>query len=706
MTKTTIHNLYIAILCMIFFGGCNDDESNRDIFADTETQSVASTDPCDMAPRAFGCACVQTEQCTSGLLCDNELGQCRTKTLCDSVQCADGMVCQPVDDLTADCRQSCEPGFDVNTSFTACIPRDNGSCIVGREGSISHECDALYRNCRAVEGGARCGECFAGYTREEGVCRPVLTCGELGCVNQFRHCLPAAIHQDAACSECEPGYTQTGGVCVMDQSATCDAGPAGIRNKCQALNRYCVEGIDVSGAWCGECMEGYSQNLETGKCDPVLSCDELNCAAENRACKLDPYAVCTDCLPGTVKNRETGECQEILDCDDIVCPEGTLCEPAIEGMHAYCYDSHGCSENQIWNPAKGVCAQCPVCGDDEGESERRWPRLTKGTDRCICATKPGYFFSDSGGLQIFPCDRDGDGWVRADAKSAMEKDADDPIRLNARCDVHQVQRFVLENQDGLVTEVPLSRAAQLYEPTVLDDDNLLATLADTYYGTSETGRRMFAAELNPLTKACAGLTGDFNLNGIADIREFQRVESEESTWWEVTDFLPMTYFIELYNGWYEPVDDGGVYHIQEKRVPGDNSPFETVSIGLSADSSDESWQQCSLLSTAAAIDPTVAVVGMDFGRYEAAGMTLSKQFKCVVMDNDFVTDILNEPFVVKKAELVSPCMVSNCWAGKNSMSRPPDANPESPQIQCLAVPDVTVLEMGHVGWLSVDESVL
>jgi hypothetical protein len=664
-------------------------------------------DPCKATPGDLGCECGEKTSCAKGFVCDDETELCREERVCDTVSCDADQICQPVGDEDAECRDACAPGFEANQQSTACEVVEDASCIIGRDASIALACEDRFRACIDEDDGAQCGECYKGYTLIDDTCRPVRTCDKLNCKKRFRKCLPPRDHQDAECSECEPGYVQEEGKCVTDSKATCEKGDGGIGDECAKLKRYCVAATSDEGARCGECLDGYRLAPETGSCEPIESCKELNCGLESRGCEETPYPACTGCLAGTVEDKVTGECLDIIECDDLDCPEGTVCEPALEGQHAYCYDPHGCDDDQIWNPDKGVCVQCPVCGDDEGESARRWPRLTKGSDRCICATEPGYFFSDSMDLKIYPCDKDGDGWIRAEAKSPMEKAVDDPIRLNARCDLRKVHRFLLENQQGKTKEVVLEKPALLFEPTILDDDELLATQADTFLGEEDDGRELFAAELNPLTKACVNHIADFNQNGIADVREQQTDDTGAETWRDAAQFLPMTYFVELYNGWYEAKEDGGVYHIQEKRVMDEYAPFDSIAIGQVDEAPEDYWKECPFLDEAAkSADPETPAAGMDFARFEDAEMTLSNQYKCVIIVNDPAEESEQRPTNVVKADLDSPCLLSNCWAGETSMSRPPDDNPKSPEILCDAVEDVSSLEIGHVGWVSVDYSVL
>ena len=45
----------------------------------------------------------------------------------------------------------------------------------------------------------------------------------------------------------------------------------------------------------------------------------------------------------------------------------------------------------------------------------------------------------------YPCDDDGDGWIRESARAALTSD-DPQVLDNARCDLRVVDRFVLENR--------------------------------------------------------------------------------------------------------------------------------------------------------------------------------------------------------------------------------------------------------------------
>jgi hypothetical protein len=379
-----------------------------------------------------------------------------------------------------------------------------------------------------------------------------------------------------------------------------------------------------------------------------------------------------------IEDRATGECVPLMTCSDLDCPNISVCEPEFDGNPAYCLETHGCSETELWNPLQERCVTCPVCGDDEGESNRRWPVLTKGTNRCICATSPGYFFSDSTDLSIYPCDRDEDGWVRSDARGAMSKSADDPIRINARCNLRRIDRFVVINGKGESHTVQLNNGALLYEPTILDDDEMLQEESENEFGFH--GRRAYAAELNPLTKACAHPSADFNQNGVFDVLETPPDEVYPGLWETPTHFMPMAYFVELYAGWYEEAGDEGVYVISDRRSMGSDN--------LSSPANGETTSDiCPLLEKAQPANedsdgPILTDGESDDDRIQTpTNSFLDLPFRCVVI-TDEVGNISIKGSRVSPSDIEFPCVLNQCFAKPETVLHPPGPNPWSPEMAC------------------------
>lgn len=293
-------------------------------------------------------------------------------------------------------------------------------------------------------------------------------------------------------------------------------------------------------------------------------------------------------------------------------------------------DSTECPDGQAYNPylTPPRCVECTRACDLEGETGEVW-EITAQSGECVCTTQDGYYFSLSGAAVSHQCDVDGDGWVTSSARANIESE-DPAIAANARCDLRVVDRFVLLREGLADTEgcaVVLSEtdlgvdSLGLYEADRRDDQDLLDEDVNApVYGS----RKLYAQELNGLTKACVSLIGDFNANDTADVNE-----------WDL-DGDPLhafAYFIELHRGWYED----GAYHIQEKSRDAD--PPVGFAIPL-VYNDDAYWRQCVRMNDSA-FDPLGPnAIGMDFARYNTGEcdplMHHHSQYKCVhlVESND------------------------------------------------------------------------
>lgn len=576
---------------------------------------------------AFGALC---GTCLGGYV--EEDGACRPVRTCADLDCsAQGRECVSGNGVVDARCGACLPG---NEEFdTACIPR---SCNPGDEqGSILAQCARERRHCVEPEDGeeAFCGACYPGFVEERGVCRPVRTCEDLGCFSAQRHCIPATGDSDAACGGCRAGTVEIGGRCLPIRNATCDddGSPSSILADCAAEGRECI--LDADGARCGACTGGLVEDPRTKECVPFVSCGEMNCARENRACVEDPQGRCAECLPGFTEDTATGRCRPVRTCAETHCGPGEQCSEATDETDAFCHPE--CAPGEMWTGTQ--CMFCPPC-DRPGEAGV-WP-APSATGACICRTQPGYFYSSAGDVGTFPCDADGDGWVRESARLAMESN-DPAIRANARCTVLTIDAVRLVNEAGQSKEIPLAEPLELYETDRNDDPAILAVhwkskALPAYY---RDGSIVQAKDLNRFTKLCHDPRTDYNDNGVPDVSEWSEHPLGPAMRPEQRPFNHFSYFMELATGHYEAPVGGrphGTWVIREKPRTGPGTP-DLPAIAISyPESYGTYWRQCELRR-----DPrwnqVTAPVGMDFAVYSPpgdptfAGMNHHSLFKCIVV---------------------------------------------------------------------------
>jgi hypothetical protein len=553
-------------------------------------------------------------------------------------------------------------------------------------------CDAgLYcgsnvcRTCTNEVAGCPCaaGACAGALQCDAGTCRAPKTCDTLGCAVHQR-CAPGSATSDARCTgSCEPGFAwnATTRACDAVAGATCAAGgSASIVDACAALHRPCV--VDGTPVHCGACLDGFVE--EERACRAVKTCDALACANNHLACtpaSAHADAICGACAEGYV---QAGSLCVPVKCADIAarcsaegkgCVEstggGAVCSGCRSGLvmdaatgacrapytcatlPAPCAAPKTCREGSAATDAVCVDPTCPAC-NGPGEDGPWGERMSNGT--CVCKTKPGYFYSLSGSIGTWPCDADGDGWVRDSAWTARNH-PEKPVRDNARCTVRVVKRFVLENDRGEKKVIPvvpggggvLADGLPLYETVRNDDATALARapLVPAY------GRALLAQELNGLTKACVTENADFNDNKVSDVEEWGRPggaqEEQSKPMPPYADLAPafelytrFSYFLELHRGWYaedvDPASPGGAaipsYHIAERDrlVAKGEFPLRYAASPDGTYTSDL-WQDCRR-SRDAWYDDSQPATTMDFASASRPGpgwmgMNHHSQFKCV-----------------------------------------------------------------------------
>lgn len=270
---------------------------------------------------------------------------------------------------------------------------------------------------------------------------------------------------------------------------------------------------------CDDCQEPPPPPVDCGRCDRAM-----------RACA--PDGSCGDCVDGF----------ELA---------GEACVP----------EDTGCSDDETAHVDTGACVPCGPC-DAPGATGALWP-VSDRNGGCVCETADGFYFDDSPSARVpVACDADGDGWVKRSAFNYVNAN-DDAIRINARCTVRRIDRFVLQNELGQTHEVPVTQLGapgpvDLYETD--DNDEPIGGFGYTYGNGVPRPN-----ELNPLTKLCADRTADFNDNRIADLTEWDRVQLSEGRAW-MSVFTQMGHFAELHTSRFEAGDgDVGRYVIAERR---------------------------------------------------------------------------------------------------------------------------------------------
>ncbi len=561
----------------------------------------------------------------------------------------------------------------------------------------------------ACDGSAQCeGDLLCDTAAK--TCRVAITCAGRTCV-EHQLCQEAAAKTDAAClAQCETGWLWNGATetCDEEPSSCLPDAPSSILALCDAQHRVCVTGAD--GAACGDCTA--EAVLVGDVCELRATCAEIDCATRHRGCEELPNGHCTDCVTGYVDDATTHECRLPLDCDDITCPEYCVEPPVAED--AYCVTG-GCGSWAILG-SDGHCHACPACDDAaKGEAGPYLAELT-GEGRCICATAPGYFWREGLFPGVTPCDADQDGWVRGSARSAIESTSN-AVRVNARCTLRVIDRFVLEAEEGGAREiptVPAGTALALYETDRNDDQGLVEQAVANgdlpAYGPG--GRPLLAKEMNTLTKACASGQADFNENGLADVNEWHGNTALGAMQPYLRPFVDFAYFVELHRGWYE----GGSYHIREKSRLATAPEGERIAIGYPTGTS-ESWRACSRQRDSDYVVLAAAgksLQGLDFARAGAdgsgwMGMNHHSQFKCIrVVDARGSADPPHwlTPAMIESAtyEYV-PNRCSAVGQPSAPLSGTDAVNPWDPALSCTTVPasalangDVLMAAVGYVNY--------
>jgi hypothetical protein len=432
--------------------------------------------------------------------------------------------------------------------------------------------------------------------------------------------------------------------------------------------------------------------------DVGTACDALGCDAMHRTCATLPTPHCDDaCVSGYVWDPILMACRTPKKCADLACPADQACVEATPTQDAYC-QSPQCSAGQGWDLSTKTCRPCsggvsPTC-NQIGETGHVIVTESRDGASCVCETTDGYYVAP-GAPAAFPCDADGDGWVRDEAQPSIEG-ANLVLRLNARCHVRRVKQVVLKNEAGesLIAEdfsaqfgdpsSGIERGLPLYESARNDGAPSAGSLPDY------PGRRLTPAEVNSFTKACAPdvARDDFNDNGVADVHEWSAssvtLSRSGGVSQELSDYYGkyarLSYFTELHVGWYE----NGIYPIVER--PRIATPDRAVPIvyGPASDAGTSYSQQCkrhvdSLYrwssvpgSVPMRLSPnTIGGDFAEFGDLQWSGMTHHSQYKCVVLVNegDYVKYNKGQPATEEgnpEVMIVLPAQPTDASASKNA----------------------------------------
>lgn len=618
-------------------------------------------------------------------------GTCTAVTTCTQLDCASqNRTCSEAGAHSDAVCGTCVDGAIATTDGRCVTP----SCDPSVAGSTAQSCQTQHRACMMNAAGPACGGCVSGYVDDLGTCRPVKTCVDLGCAAANRLCTPPGANSDATCGACLAGYLDQGGTCGVQSNATCDPAPASgsIAAGCASENRTCVAGTPAS---CGGCVSGDVMDPSTQLCIPQQGCAQLDCASQHRDCSDTPFGHCTTCQSGYVQDTQTGQCRAPIPCAQLTCAAGSTCVEATATADAYCQTS--CPSGQVWNGS--TCQSCPVCN---GTGEAGVWSSTTQNGYCICQTQPGYFYSVGADVGTYPCDHDGDGWVRESARGSINS-TDPAIKANARCDLRTITAFSLVNEAGQAKDFPLSVPLPLYESDRNDDDQILQSVM-RQRGIPQYGpdRDISAAELNRLTKLCFSPKADYNDNGVADTEEYADHPLAPAFRPDQAPFNQYSYFAELNYGYFQPAAAGaltGKYVIAEKTRLDDPAIAAPDKEPVGYEPTDGAyWRSCEVRRDSA-WNTQNPPIGMDFAKSDDPsdvswrGMNHHSQFKCVEIENQPDPTI---PSQLTAAQAGAQALRLNACVASGAATANP-GNPSKTTDRCTLV-SATSAQPGDVFW--------
>ncbi|MEQ9498064.1 MAG: hypothetical protein RIT81_14430 [Deltaproteobacteria bacterium] len=620
---------------------CDGDACGGDNYCDASL-CVA----CPETDKPIACGCNASDQCATDLVCDADDFVCRAPLACGDLTCLPNQLCDAPTDADAFCvPNACVDGYFWDGS--ACSPLPTAACTdaSGAPSAEALACSSQSQVCVDGSAGPVC----------------VDTCASLGCGINRRDCTAGAtIVDDAVCGACEPGYVENQGVCALDPAATCTAGvPGSIEAACASRFRVCEE--HTNGASCGACTDGRAVDPRTGQCVEVEACGDGQCF-DGEFCHYPQDGRAPECrlrCPSGMAMTEAGAC---IACGAVSCGGGEIHGALVEGQcvcedQTFCaYNSDSgarcranpCGPQEAVSTLGGACTSCNVtCGNDDGETDRVWPWRDQ-FGGCFCETQDDYYQPYGGGATAMACDQDGDGWINVTAQNAflsastgVNNVPDEATLANFRCARRTIDRIRLVNEfgqrrdiglcgtDGVVLDWAPGQApaaclngpnvVTLAESDTLESDNLLSS--DDVQFPNLGARKLKAVELNALTKACASVEADFNLNGTTDLLEQQplnRTQLPGSTDAELL-FRAAAFFVETHAGYYQAPGAGagpGVYVVEERSRCGDDFP-------LGYQVNEGYWRGCERRRNPSfdGLTPTASRVTMDFAQFGCADGT-------------------------------------------------------------------------------------
>jgi hypothetical protein len=696
-------SLDVCRLCTSDVEGCACDPGDvctGDLYCDTSDTTCVT---CPVTDKPLTCGCMNDVDCVAPNACDATSSVCRGPVTCSTAACVPNQVCD-VSGRDASCvAESCDPGYVWNPSTSACDAFVPETCVDGT-GAPTLEAIAC-----GVDKGCAVGP--DGYV----VC--VDTCTLLDCLVDNRECMPASeLYEDATCSWCAPGFVEDAGICEINGLAACAGSePPSIAGQCAVRNRICEPGSG-SGAYCGDCLSGHAYDPDQNKCVEIPRCGDQICSSDE-FCDFPqtggPPSCVSRCDPGQVLDASSA----CVTCS-ITCSSSNLHGRQIDGQcvcedDVYCaYHTDGSSQRCQTNPCPNgeatldgtTCTACGIaCGDDAGERPRLWP-FRDSSANCFCETQSGYYTPYGGTATPRQCDADNDGWINETANLSWEAaDGVDDIGIlgNFRCDRRIIDRVVLMNDMGQRREVGICQGQMydwapgpgnmpaecsadpekvvLFETDALEDDTSIATnnVSFPIYGS----RKLRAAELNRMTKACVSTSADFNLNQVEDLQETQPLLKTELAG-GATDadwlFRATSFFVELHRGVYQPptvAGEPGAFVVQE-RSRCDDFPA-TYAAGP-----DGYWEGCQRRRDASWNEASLNNrTGLDFAQFDCAATSGSCALQAPVFtslpsrDGDLVVD---HDVCAMETQLELP-IANEPWRGMN----------QSSQFRCMQISSTT-----------------
>lgn len=288
--------------------------------------------------------------------------------------------------------------------------------------------------------------------------------------------------------------------------------------------------------------------------------------------------------------------------------------------------------------AQDNCVTCFRNCNVEGSTGRLWP-FHDAQGKCICETRPDYYFPQGGDLEPKRCDADQDGWVVDEIRSPKfdpeHPESDWALVENMRCDIRTIDRVVLEDEYGISTEIHSCAEGLVQNPQDAADCTdivplrLLETSRNDTPGAlinaderapvyGEVGRFLRGEEVNGLSKACVDDKADFNDNQMEDFKEIQPTPRDSSLLDELERLNAFTYFMELYTVEYTAAPDseyGRLTIAEKRRCDPETFPLTYADLGAYDPATAETYWRSCYRRRDAKFDTTEERAGYDFAQW-------------------------------------------------------------------------------------------